>query len=202
MRPALFWLATAALTVACGASPGDSPGTGPDGGGSNAPDGSGGGGATDGLLPLDVGRVWTYDVTSTYASCPGGRHDQRVTGTSSVEGRDVFEVAGFCGLTGRTHVEGNIVEDYYDWGPTGWYRSLDEPVADGHTWTTTNGSATFTQTYDELGAYGGREDCWKVIQNVSYKSEWIYCRGVGLVAYEMVDLAGGTIRAELVSTSF
>jgi hypothetical protein len=81
-------------------------------------------------------------------------------------------------------------------------RSLDEPVAAGHTWTTTNGSATFSMTYSNAGTVGGYSDCWKVTQNVSYTSYWIYCRGVGLVRYEMIDLGGGTIRAELRGTSF
>jgi hypothetical protein len=154
------------------------------------------------LYPLALDRTWTYDVLSTYASCPGGRREQRVVGMQAIEGRETFEVAGFCGLSGRTFVDGDRVEEYYDWGPTGWYRSLDEPVVDGHTWTTTNGSATFTQTYEELGAFAGHADCWKVTQNVAYTSYWIYCRGIGLVKYEMVDLAGGKIRAELHATSF
>jgi hypothetical protein len=80
-------------------------------------------------------------------------------------------------------------------------RSLDEPVADGHAWMTTNGSATFGMAYSAATATG-YEDCWKVTQQVSYTSYWIYCRGVGLVTYEIVDLAGGTIRAELQSKSF
>ena len=69
---------------------------------------------------------------------------------------------------------------------------LDEPVEDGHAWTTTNGSATFGMRYEDAG-----NDCWTVVQEVSYTSTWTYCRGVGLVRYEMIDLGGGTIRAEL-----
>lgn len=186
------------LTAACGS--GD-PATGPDGGPPGDGPGGGGGG-DDRLYPLEVGRTWTYDVTSTYASCPGGTRETRVTGTTTTEGRETFTVTGFCGSAGRTFVDGDLVEEYYDWGPTGWWRSLDGTVADGHTWTTTNGSATFTQTYDEVGSVAGHDDCWKVIQGVSYTSYWIYCRGVGLVSYEMIDLGGGTIRAELRATSF
>jgi hypothetical protein len=171
-------------------------------GGPGTGDASPGGGDDNGLLPLATGRTWTYDVESTYASCPAGRRDQRVLGTSTTEGRATFDVESFCGPTGRTFVDGDVVEDYYDWGPTGWYRSLDGPIADGHTWTTTNGSATFTQTYEDAGTVAGHSDCWKVIQNVSYTSYWIYCRGVGLVTFEMIDLAGGTIRADLRATSF
>ena len=154
-------------------------------------------GADQRLYPLAAGRSWTYDVTSTYPSCPGGQHEQRVVGTGMTDGRATFEVLGFC-----VSVEGDRVEDYFTWGPKGWLRSLDEPVAAGHTWTTTNGSATFTMTYSAAGSVGAYPDCWKVTQNVSYTSYWIYCRGVGLVRYEMIDLGGGTIRAELRGKSF
>lgn len=41
-----------------------------------------------------------------------------------------------------------------------------------------------------------------MIQNVTYTSFSIYCRGVGMVHYEMVDLGGGTIRADLKRTNF
>jgi hypothetical protein len=162
-----------------------------------APDGAGGDDdpapTNDGLLPLAVDRTWTYDVTSTYPSCPGGVHEQRVTGTDTIDGRAVFRVLGFCGVEGESFVDGDLVEDRYDWGPVGWIRMLDEPVEDGHAWTTTNGSATFGMHYERATG----DDCWTVVQDVSYTSTWTYCRGVGLVRYEMIDLGGGTIRAEL-----
>jgi hypothetical protein len=179
------------VLAACGAEGATSVDGDPGGG-----DG-GGGGDDDRLYPLAVGRTWTYDVTSTYPSCPAGQREMRVNGTGVTDGRPTFQVTGFCGITGNTFVDGDVVDEYYDWGPTGWYRALDEPVMDGHTWTTTNGSATFTQTYADEGTVGGRDDCWRVTQNVTYTTYWIYCRGVGLVHYELVDLGGGTIRAEL-----
>jgi hypothetical protein len=185
-------LPLALVLAACGA-PADSDSLGPDGGG-----GSGSGSGTDDrLYPLEVGRTWAYDVTSTYASCPAGTVEMKVLSSGTTDGRATFEVRGFCGLTGHTSVDGDLVEDYIDWGPPGWMRSLDEPVAAGHTWTTTNGSATFTMTYSDAGTVAGHSDCWKVTQNVSYTTYWIYCRGTGLVRYEMIDLGGGTIRADL-----
>ncbi|MBA2541152.1 MAG: hypothetical protein H0V17_16040, partial [Deltaproteobacteria bacterium] len=56
----------------------------------------------DRLLPLAVDRVWTYDVTSTYPSCPGGVREQRVLGTETIEDRETFRVLGFCGVEGST----------------------------------------------------------------------------------------------------
>jgi len=193
----LVQLVVIVVIAGCGASP--DPAGGVDG--SMSGDGSMPGNDTR-LNPLAVDRAWTYDVVSTYASCPAGVHEQRVTGTGSIDGRSTFKIASFCGSVGESFVDGDLVEDHYDWGPVGWTRQLDVPVMDGHTWTTTNGSATFTETYSDVGAFAGHDDCWKVTQNVSYTSYWIYCRGVGLVKYEIIDLGGGTIRAELQSKSF
>lgn len=179
--------------AACSSSPSD-PSNPPDGStNSDAPSSMG----DNGLYPLAVGRTWTYQVTSTYSSCPGGTREMRVLSKGTTDGRETYEVRGFCGLTGHTNIAGDKVEEYYDWGPTGWMRSLDEPVSDGHTWQTTNGSATFGMIYSKA-TIAGKSDCWKVTQQVSYTSYWIYCRGAGLVRYEMVDLAGGTIKAELI----
>lgn len=194
----LMFLAIAACGGGSGADGVDGA-TEADGHGSGSGSGSG---TDDRLYPLEVGRSWTYDITSTYTSCPSGVHDTRVIASGTTDSRATFQVQGFCGLTGHTNVVGDRVEEYYDWGPTGWMRSLDEPVSAGHTWTTTNGSATFTMTYSDAGTVGSYTSCWKVTQNVSYTTYWIYCRGVGLVRYEMIDLGGGTIRADLKSTSF
>jgi hypothetical protein len=180
------------LVAACGSSPSD-PATSPDASpadGMQPP-------ANDSLYPLEVGRVFTYAVTSTYPSCPGGTREMRVLSKGTTEGRATFEVKGFCGLVGHTSVEGDRVEEYFDWGPKGWMRALDTPVQDGHTWQTTNGSATFGMRYSTT-TVAGYDECWKVTQQVSYTTYWIYCRGAGLVRYELVDLGGGTIRAELV----
>ncbi len=199
----IFAVAIAAGCSGSGGGAGDGgDGTDTAGDSSGGGDGAGSGGADRRLYPIAEGRIWTYDVTSTYASCPGGRREQRVLGTGTTDGRPTFRVSSYCGFEVQTSVEGDRVESYYDWGPRGWYRYLDEPVADGHTWMTTNGSATFTQTYHALGTYEGRARCWKVVQNVSYTSYWIHCEGIGLVHAETVDLAGGVIRAKLVSTSF
>jgi hypothetical protein len=177
--------------VACSAAPDPSdPGGNPDAPSAD-PDPS-----DTRLLPLAVGRTWTYDVVSTYPSCPAGAREQSVVGTGEIDGRATFRVRGFCGLEGESHVDGDLVEDHYDWGPLGWTRMLDEPVEQGHAWSTTNGSATFGMHYEVAGEMAGAE-CWTVVQDVSYTSTWTYCRGVGLVRYEMIDLGGGTIRAEL-----
>ena len=85
-----LWLAL--LVVGCG---GGASATSPDAGG----DGPGDTGSTgdDRLDPLEVGRTWSYDVTSTYPSCPGGRHDTHVVSAGTTDGRATFEVATLTG---------------------------------------------------------------------------------------------------------
>ena len=117
-----------ALVAACGGGSGADGvdgATGADGHGSGSGSGSG---ADDRLDPLEVGRSWTYSVTSTYGSCPSGMHDTRVIAAGTTDGGPTYQVQSFCGLTGNTNVAGDRVEEYFDWGPTGWMRSLDEPV--------------------------------------------------------------------------
>ncbi|HEY4177925.1 MAG TPA: hypothetical protein VGM90_13855 [Kofleriaceae bacterium] len=154
------------------------------------------------LNPLAVGRTWTYDVTSTYASCNSGSRDTRVTAAKMVAERPAFAVENFCGNVGYSNVDGDRVEEYYNVGHEGWMRSLDSPVSDGHTWRTSNGSTTFGLAYEDLGTYSGHPNCWRVTQDVSYTSYWIYCRAVGLVRYETIDPAGGTMLVELSRTNF
>ena len=179
------------------------PGSGDDDDAPSTDAGTGtGSNAADSLSPLAVGHTWTYDVTSTYPSCLSGTRETRVTSTAVVEGRASLTVENFCGSVGYSSANGDRVDEHYNYGPSGWMRSLDAPVRDGYTWRTTNGGAAFDMTYDDIGNFGGYTRCWRVTQQVAYASSWIYCRGVGLVKYEMIDLAGGTIVADLVRTNF
>ena len=197
--PRSFGIVVAIALNAC-LAPAEPAAVGDDG--SVPVDAGSGGNAAGSLSPLAVGRTWTYDVTSTYPSCQSGTHDTKVTAASVAGGRQTLTVENYCGSIGYSNVMGDRVEEYYNYGPSGWMRSLDVPVSDGHTWRTTNGSTTFDMAYDHIGTYEGHADCWRVTQQVAYESSWIYCRAVGLVKYEMIDLAGGTIVADLVRTNF
>lgn len=156
------------------------------------------------LDPLEIGRTWTYDVKSTYPSCPGGMRTKTVLGAVTVDGKAALEVEGICGYKTAVTQSGNVVESKYQTYP--WMRTLDEPVAEGHTWMTTNGAATFGMKYSSAGQVttpaGTFKDCWKVTQQVSYTQSWTYCPGVGEVSSTMIDLAGGTITYSLVKKNF
>lgn len=181
--------------------PSTSPSTGTEGSGGSTSTGST---PDERLYPLEVGRTWTYDVQSTYPSCPSGMRTTEVLGETNVDGKPAFRVVGICGDEVAMTVAGNVVESKYQSYP--WLRLLDEPVEEGHTWTTTNGAAEFGMTYSYVGDVttpaGTFSDCWRVTQEVSYTQDWTYCPGVGNVASTLVDLGGGSIIYELVSKSF
>jgi hypothetical protein len=158
------------------------------------------------LFPLEVGRSWTYQITSSYSSCPAGQGFFDVVGTTTVNGGTAFDVLSPCGYEGTYTETGDIVDDQYSTSNGTWFRDLDEPVMDGYSWTTTNGSATFSMTYSSAGTVtvpaGTFTDCWMVTQGVPYTQTWTYCQGVGQVSSVMVDLSGGGISYQLLSKNF
>ncbi|NUO49790.1 MAG: hypothetical protein HOV80_13120 [Polyangiaceae bacterium] len=173
-------------------------------------DATGSGGSTgsgmvdDRLFPAEVGRIWTYDVQSTYPSCPSGQRTSEILETVTVDGKSAYRTTGICGFETAITVTGDVVESKYESYP--WFRMLDEPVQDGHSWTTTNGAANFDMHYESAGSVttpaGTFDDCWRVVQDVSYQQDWTYCRGVGPVSSTLVDLSGGTIIYELTAKNF
>ena len=202
-----------AALAACGD---DGAGTDGEGGSDSDDDGgntttsAGAGGSTGSgmpdtrLFPAEVGRRWTYDVQSTYPSCPGGSASSEILEMTTVDGKSAYNTTSICGIVTAITVMGDVVESKY--GSYPWFRMLDEPVEDGHTWTTTNGAATFDMHYESIGSVttpaGTFDDCWLVVQDVSYQQDWTYCRGVGPVASTLVDLGGGTIIYELTDKNF
>jgi len=181
-------------------------GTIPDGGGPGIDGGGGGddgGGADERLYPLAVGRSWTYEVGAVGAGavCAPGTYSEEVLGTTSVGGREAFEVAGWCSAVGTNYLasDGDKVEVYYNGG---WIVVLDTPVEEGHTWTSTG---PVVYTWKQEGAVtvpaGTFDDCWRREQQVSYTAYTIYCRGVGAVIDYSQDLAGNGWDARLSASS-
>lgn len=158
------------------------------------------------LYPLAIGRTWTYQVQSTYPFCASGERTMAVLDSASVPRGEGFVLRSHCGFESVVLVDGDITESQNTTGSGGWFRMTDEPTLNGHSWDTSNGQASFSMTYEELGRVetpaGAFDECWRVTQNVSYTMQWVYCRGVGMVSTNLVDLGGGYIRAELIDTNF
>jgi hypothetical protein len=181
---------------------------GSDGGGNDGAssgDGSSGGdsgGPDTRLLPLAVGRSWTYDVATFGTSiCQAGSFDIIVGPTQQVDGRTAFAVSSFCSGVGSTFetVNGDEVDVDYQ---TTWLHYLDVPVQDGHTWPYFNTSYTWVSVPTITVPAGTFTGCWKASQNVTYTAYQTFCRGVGMVESYSQDLAGGGWDAKLTKKSF
>lgn len=151
--------------------------------------GNGGASNDDRMYPFEVGRSWTYRVDSDYGSCPTGQTsfnispNPRSTGKIALPCRRPVATSEERTLLITYAPDGDVLDVKLDWNAFRvWMRYLDTPVQDGHTWETTNGSATFDMKYRRLGsvrvAAGKIEDCWEVAQQASITQRWVYCRGV------------------------
>lgn len=153
----------------------------------------------DRLFPLEIGRVWTYEVTPSGAvpTCAGGTFSEEVLGVVEVGGEPAFEMTSFCTAVDRTvfRVDGDVVD--LDNGGR-WIRVLDEPVEEGHGW---NSTGPIDYTWRSEGSVtvpaGTFESCWTRVQVVSYTAETTFCRGVGMVRSLSSDLSGAGWDAEL-----
>ncbi len=196
---------------------GEGGGGGTDSGGSSSGDGGSGrdgalpgqDGATgdsaapdDRLMPLALGRTWTYDVASVGGGfCANGSHDVKVLGQKTVDGRNAFEVSSFCSGVGSAYETVNGDQADVDYQGT-WNHFLDVPVQDGHSWPYFNTGYTWESVPTITVPAGTFTACWKAHQNVSYTAFGIYCRGVGMVQSYSQDLAGNGWDAKLTAKNF
>lgn len=156
------------------------------------------------IFPLELGRKWTYRVERYgvgYPYCVAGEQDMTVLRSVDVMGRRALEVQGACpGIAPVPHIAtGDLVETYVN---SKWSAYLDTPVMDGHSWPYHNTSFTWYNTGPTTVPAGTFTDCFRMSQNVAYKYDQIYCRGVGLVQLVLVDLAGGGYKFELTKRNF
>ena len=162
------------------------------------------GGVDSRLLPAASGRMWTYQVSAVGGGsvCAPGTHSDQILGEETIDGRNAFEVSGWCSAVGTTliAVDGDKAEARYQGG---WIVVLDVPVQDGHTWTSTGPVSYTWRDHGTVTVPAGTfDDCWKRDQNVSYTAYTIYCRGVGATVDYSEDLAGNGWHAQLTATNF
>lgn len=179
-------------------SPGTDSGSTNDDGGTSSDTGA----PDDRLMPLEVGRSWTYDVAAVgNGYCPTGSHDSKVLGTSQQDGRTAFQVTSFCGTIGSSYetVNGDQVDVDYQGS---WNHYLDVPVQEGHSWPYFNTSYTWESVASITVPAGTYTNCWKAHQNVTYTAYAVFCRGVGMVESVSQDLAGNGWDAKLTAKNF
>lgn len=153
------------------------------------------------IYPLEVGNRWVFSVSSTYPGCPDGEHAAEVLETVTISGREAFRLQSYCSGYPGGHVakrdDGAVDAEYAG----SWYRMIDAPVEDGHTWAEFRTRASWSSLGEITVRAGTFRDCWRKRRGVMYTDWTDYCRGVGPVRSQMIDLGGGWIETELVSYS-
>lgn len=156
------------------------------------------------LLPLAVGRTWTYQVTGlgSFPTCTTGTHSQTVTGQKIMGKVQGLQMAWVCENTQPNlyNVNGDVVRTYAHGSV--WLSVLDQPVNEGHTWTSGARNFVWHQAGSVSVPAGNFGDCWmrqNTVVNVSYAT---FCRGVGMVLTHQEDANGNGWDGQLISKSF
>lgn len=161
------------------------------------------GAVDDRIDPIALGRTWTYDVTvlGTYPACVAGAHAATVWNEEMLGGRDAFEIQSLCANAGSFFyaVDGDRVFTYVG---QAWVLSLDAPVAAGHTWSDGLDSFTWQAVPTVTVPAGTYANCWSAVEQVSYPTFTVFCRGVGPVHWHYEDGHGNGVDAVLRSKSF
>jgi hypothetical protein len=174
--------------------------SGADGGSDDA---AADGGADERIDPIALGHAWTYDVTvlGTYPACTAGTQTATVLNDEMLGGRQAFQVQSFCPNAGSFFyaLDGDRV---FTWVAMTWVLSLDAPVAAGHTWSDGLDSFTWQAVPTVTVPAGTYTNCWSAVEQVSYPTYTVFCRGVGPVQWHYEDGHGNGYEAVLRSKSF
>jgi hypothetical protein len=160
-------------------------------------------GPDDRIDPIALGHGWTYDVTvlGSYPACVAGTHAATVVNEEMLGGRQAFQVQSFCTNAGSFFysLDGDRV---FTWVSMTWVLSLDAPVTAGHTWSNGLDSFTWEAVPTVTVPAGTFTNCWSAVEQVSYPTYTVFCRGVGPVHWHYEDGQGNGFEAVLTSKSF
>jgi hypothetical protein len=202
--------ATGTGGVAAGGAAGTTVGSrGGNGGGGAA--GAGGGGAGTGgdsgddrLLPLEVARVWTFQLTAidpaSPANCP--RPEADVTGTATNGTQPGWAYRPTCSDQAFDFfMNGDDIWRY----PTGVrddaqrFQYASAPVQEGATWTTGTDRFVWRDAGSVQSPAGTFDHCWRRAPQSANAVSVTFCRGVGVV---LVESVAANYRLALVSKNF
>jgi hypothetical protein len=167
----------------------------------------------DRLFPVEVGRSWTYELTyptGMLGVCPPGATELVQTITEAIEfaGRMAFKLQSACGGTpigepAIISVEGDQIETF---AAEQWLTTLDEPIEDGHTWSSQfMGEAVLSDAGTVTVPAGTFDRCWTVTADIGMGigSTGTFCRGVGLVrSASPLGPGGAQLEQALTSRNF
>jgi hypothetical protein len=194
---------TSASSSGAGGSGSTGSGEGGQGGQGGGQGGQGGESGSGDLLPLAVGYQWAYAIEKLGVTDECGTDNETtVLKTTTLDGKNGFDVDYFCSMPLALRSEGDLVE--YNQG-NGWTTLLKPPVEEGSVWTC---FGSITCTWKSAGTVvtpaGTFSNCWTAVADFMDGGvrEKTYCRGVGQVKSFSQSVDGNGYDAKLVSKSF
>jgi hypothetical protein len=166
--------------------------------------GSGAAPTDDRLLPLEVGRRWTYELSTLDSELPvkncGGAREGTVPATVTRDAESGWEYRPACaGVAIATFMNGDEI-----WG----YLSVDSdrfsyampPVVEGAAWDTGGGLMAVWRDEGTVSVPAGDFDrCWRRAWLPDELNYIVLCRGVGMV---FVHTPADNYELELSSKNF
>src|SRR5262245_26677400 len=159
--------------------------------------------------PLELGRMWVFDVKAIdggtiTAGCTAGVETSSVVGPGAIHnGSPTVRYKPLCdNFLVDALVEGDKVTAFpVDGGTFSQGVVLDTPVEEGHTWNYAPTGPQFV--WHDAGTVtvpaGTFNQCWARGYATGSEARFVYCRGVGLVELEDTDFG---YRAVLTSKNF
>jgi hypothetical protein len=148
------------------------------------------------LFPAVVGHTWTFAISSDFPECNGERSGS-VLSQQKVGGRDAVWISSYCdGQSPAAVAVGTTSADVYVSGT--YIPQLAEPVKDGATFQSIEGSTTWHKEPLVTVPAGTFQNCWRATSGSSYV---IYCPGAGTVHIHE-DHGDGVIDAQLKTKNF
>jgi hypothetical protein len=174
------------------------------GGSAGGPGGAGGGqGADDRLLPLELGRRWTFQQTAIDATQPANcsRAESSVVSRASFGDQSGWTYAPTCSAQNAdVLINGDDIAFYSSAAhlETERFDYATAPVQDGRIWTTVGNRFTWRDAGTVQTPAGRFDRCWQR-NAMSADTYIILCRGTGLV---VVNSPPSNYRLELMSKNF
>jgi hypothetical protein len=162
----------------------------------------------NGIDPLEIGRLWVFQVTPldggvTPGGCSPGTATSSVIGPgATIDGSATVRYQPLCDtFLVDALVEGDRVIAYPVDAGFAPGILVDAPVQEGHTWSFSGNGPDFV--WHDAGTVtvpaGTYTDCWTRAYTTQSQARFIYCRAVGLVQVDDTDFG---YRAVLTSKNF
>ena len=210
-----LWLLLALLAWGCGDGESSRPQDGDTSGGAGGESSEGGASGSaaandDRILPLEVGRTWTFERKLLDSSQPGDCEsplEASVPFKVKLRGAEGYDYHPVCavGVSYYTFIDGDDVWVYSTATNLGAESALiyaQSPVEEGHSWNysqSAEGSYVWHSEGEVTVKAGTFDRCWRRSVSEDAESYAILCRGVGPV---LIHNVFGNFQLELAEKNF